>query len=399
MNITEKRTGEEIVVNLSTTKTFITIKQITMAYEVNKIQSQFEELRSIIVSHKNRAYQVVNTELITTYWEVGKFVSNRINSQQWGSGVVTQFDDFLKESQPDLKGFDRRAIYRMVKFYETYSSSEFVAIGNPLLKSAGIQRNTIVGIESPQFGETEALQILTLINWSSHIEILTGCKTHEERLFYIFLAHKEKLYVKELSRQIESSVYERSLLGEKKQSLKLKETYPTARQLFKDRYMVDYLNLPEDHSEKTLQQCLIQQMKKFILDLGKDFIFMGEEYPLQVGMTDFKIDLLFFHRGLQCLVAIELKTTKFKPEYTGQLDFYLEALDRDVRKENENPSIGILLCRSADSSVVEYSLSRSLSPSLIAAYEQELIPKEILREYLNEYYDDVKTALEDSNEE
>ena len=365
-----------------------------MASEINKIQSQFEELKSIIVSHKNRACQTVNTELITTYWEVGKYVSIRINSEQWGSGVVNQFVGFLKESQPDLKGFDRRAIYRMVEFYETYNSPEFVVIGNPLLKSVGIQTNTIVGIESPQLGETEALQILTLINWSSHLEILTGCKTYEERLFYIFLAHKEKLYVKELSRQIESSVYERSLLGEKKQSLKLKETYPTAKQLFKDRYMVDYLNLPEDHSEKTLQQGLIQQIKKFILDLGKDFIFMGEEYPLQVGMTDFKIDLLFFHRGLQCLVAIELKTTKFKPEYTGQLDFYLEALDRDVRKENENPSIGILLCRSADSSVVEYSLSRSLSPSLIAAYEQELIPKEILREHLNEYYDDVKTALE-----
>lgn len=370
-----------------------------MAYEIDKIQSQFEELRSIIISHKNRAYQAVNTELITTYWEVGKFVSNRINCQQWGSGVVNQFAAFLKESQPDLKGFDRRAIYRMVKFYETYSSPEFVAIGNPLLKSAGIQTNAIVRIQSPQFEETEALQILTLINWSSHLEILTGCKTYEERLFYIFLAYKEKLYVKELSRQIESSVYEHSLLGEKKQSLKLKETYPTAKQLFKDRYMIDYLNLPEDHSEKTLQQGLIQQMKKFILDLGKDFIFMGEEYPLQVGMTDFKIDLLFFHRGLQCLIAIELKTTKFKPEYTGQLDFYLEALDRDVRKENENPSIGILLCRSADSSVVEYSLSRSLSPSLIAAYEQELIPKEILREHLNEYYDDIKTALENSNEE
>jgi len=369
-----------------------------MAYEINKMQSQFEELRSIIISHRNRAYQVVNTELITTYWEVGKFVSKRINSEQWGSGVVNQFVNFLKENQPDLKGFDRRAIYRMVKFYETYNNPEFVAIGTPLLKTTGIQVDKIVGIETPQFNEVETLQILTLINWTSHIEILTGCKTNEERLFYIFLAHKEKLYAKELSRQIESSVYERSMLGEKIQSLKLKETYPTAKQLFKDRYMVDYLNLPENHSEKTLQQGLIQQMKKFILDLGKDFIFMGKEYPIQVGMTDFKIDLLFFHRGLQCLVAIELKTTKFKPEHTGQLDFYLEALDRDVRKENENPSIGILLCRGADSSVVEYSLSRSLSPSLIAAYEQELIPKEVLRAHLNEYYDDVKTALEQENE-
>lgn len=370
-----------------------------MGYEVNKIQSQFEELKSIIISHKNRAYQAVNTELITTYWEVGKFISFRMKSEQWGAGIVDQLVDYLKNEQPDLKGFTRSSIYRMVSFYEMYSSNEFVSTVLGQIQSTDIMNNTIIPTLSTQLNETQVLSFLTSINWSSHIEIMTGCVTDEERIFYILLAHKERLSVRDLRRQIESSVYERSLLGEKKQSLKLKETYPTAKQLFKDRYMVDFLNLPENHSEKTLQQGLIQQMKKFILDLGKDFIFMGEEYPIQVGMTDFKIDLLFFHRGLQCLVAIELKTTKFKPEHTGQLDFYLEALDRDVRKENENPSIGILLCKSADASVVEYSLSRSLSPSLIAAYEQQLIPKEVLRAHLNEYYDEVKTTLDDSDEE
>lgn len=366
-----------------------------MTYEINDIQSQFEELNAIIISHKNRVYQTINTEMIVMNWEVGKYISFKIKKSEWGSGVVDQFVGYLKDIQPELKGFDRRAIYRMVKFYETYSSPEFVVIGKPLLKSSGIQTNTIVGIESPQFDELETLHILALINWSSHIEILTGCKTNEERLFYIFLTYKDKLYAKELRRQIESSVYERSMLGEKKQSPKLKETYPVAKQFFKDRYMIDFLNLPEGHNEKTLQQGLIKQMKKFILDLGKDFIFMGEEYPLQVGMTDFKIDLLFFHRGLQCLVAIELKTTKFKPEHIGQLDFYLEALDRDVRKENEKPSIGILLCKSTDNAVVEYALSRSVSPSLIAEYERKLIPKEILRVHLNEYYEDIKNEMEE----
>ena len=371
-----------------------------MGYEVNKIQSQFEELKSIIISHKNRAFQAVNTELITTYWEVGKFVSKKTKTAEWGTGAVDQLVDYLKKEQPDLVGYNKRSIYRMVKFYETYSSPEFVSAVLSQIKLADIQKDTIVSASLTQFGyEQQVVPFLSLINWTSHLEILTGCKGVEEKIFYILLSYREKLNYRELSRQIESSVYERSLLGEKKQSLKLKETYPTAKQLFKDRYMVDFLNLPENHSEKTLQQGIIQQMKKFILDLGKDFIFMGEEYPIQVGMTDFKIDLLFFHRGLQCLVAIELKTTKFKPEHTGQLDFYLEALDRDVRKENENPSIGILLCKSADASVVEYSLSRSLSPSLIAAYEQQLIPKEVLRAHLNEYYDEVKTTLDDSDEE
>lgn len=370
-----------------------------MAYEVNKIQSQFEELKSIIISHKNRAYLVVNTELITTYWEVGKYVSVKAKTAEWGTGIVEQLVDYLKNEQPDLKGFNRSSIYRMINFYEIYSSNEFVSTVLGQIQSADIVNSTIVPTLSTQLYENQILSFLTSINWSSHIEIMTGCVTNEERMFYILLAQKERLSVRELRRQIESSVYERSLLGEKQQSLKLKETYPTAKQLFKDRYMVDFLNLTENHSEKTLQQGLIQQMKKFILDLGKDFIFMGEEYPIQVGMTDFKIDLLFFHRGLQCLVAIELKTTKFKPEHTGQLDFYLEALDRDVRKENENPSIGILLCKNADASVVEYSLNRSLSPSLIAAYEQKLIPKDVLRVHLNEYYDEVMTTLEDNDEE
>lgn len=371
-----------------------------MAYEINKIQSQFEELRSIIIAHRNRAYQAVNTELITTYWEVGKYISGKIKTAEWGTNVVNKFVDYLKKEQPDIKGFERRTIYRMVNFYDTYSSPEFVSALPTQINSIDNQSTSIVSATLTQLeDEKQIVPFLSLINWTSHLEIITGCKSIEEKIFYILLAHKERLKYRELRRQIESSVYERSLLGEKIQSLKLKETYPSAKQLFKDRYMVDYLNLPENYSEKTLQQGLIQQMKKFILDLGKDFIFMGEEYPIQVGMTDFKIDLLFFHRGLQCLVAIELKTTKFKPEYTGQLDFYLEALDRDVRKENENPSIGILLCKSADASVVEYSLSRSLSPSLIAAYEQQLIPKEVLRAHLNEYYDDVKTALEDNDEQ
>lgn len=371
-----------------------------MAYEINKIQSQFEELRSIIIAHRNRAYQAVNTELITTYWEVGKYVSGKIKTAEWGTNVVNKFVDYLKKEQPDIKGFERRTIYRMVNFYDTYSSPEFVSALPTQINSTDNQSLLIVSASLTQLeDEKQIISFLSLINWTSHLEIITGCKSIEEKIFYILLSHKERLKYRELRRQIESSVYERSLLGEKIQSLKLKETYPSAKQLFKDRYMVDYLNLPENHSEKTLQQGLIQQMKKFILDLGKDFIFMGEEYPIQVGMTDFKIDLLFFHRGLQCLVAIELKTTKFKPEHTGQLDFYLEALDRDVRKENENPSIGILLCKSADASVVEYSLSRSLSPSLIAAYEQQLIPKEVLRAHLNEYYDDVKTTLEDNDEQ
>lgn len=368
-----------------------------MAYEINNTQQQFKEVYSIISFHKERAYQIVNTEIILTNWEVGKYVSQKLHNATWGQSIVDNLAEFLKETQPTLKGFDRRAIYRMVEFYETYTQNPFVGTVSPQIQSPVPKHNTILGTLSPHTKEEQnILSYITLINWSAHLEILSGCKLNEERFFYILLVYTERLSVRELRRQIESSVYERSLLGNLKQSQKLKNVYPTAKHLFKDSYMVDFLDLPNVHSEKSLQQGLVEQMKNFILDLGRDFIFMGNEYRLQVGTTDYKIDLLFFHRELQCLVAIELKTTKFKPEYMGQLDFYLEALDRNIRKSNENLSIGILLCKSADSEAVEYSLSRSLSPTMVAEYKQKLIPKDILKKHLREYYDNITDALDDN---
>jgi RecB family endonuclease NucS len=167
----------------------------------------------------------------------------------------------------------------------------------------------------------------------------------------------------------------------------LRETNPGITNTFKDNYILDFLNLPELHSESELQLGLIRQMKYFILELGKDFLFIGEEYKLQVGNSDFYIDLLFFHRGLQCLVAFELKASKFKPSHLGQLNFYLEALDRDLKKTNENPSIGVLLCKDKDREVVEYALSRSLSPTMVSEYKTQLPDKKLLQQKLRELFD------------
>lgn len=139
------------------------------------------------------------------------------------------------------------------------------------------------------------------------------------------------------------------------------------------------MNLPELHSEKDLKQAIAQNITKFLLEFGRDFAFMGAEYPLQVGNQDFAIDLLFYHRQLRCLVAIELKIERFKPKHLGQLNFYLEALDRDIKTEAENPSIGILLCKGKDDTVVEYALSRSLSPTLVADYQTQLPNKDLLQ--------------------
>ena len=225
------------------------------------------------------------------------------------------------------------------------------------------------------------------ISWSHNLAIFSRCKTVEEREFYLKLAKQENYSFRELERQISASLFERTMIGNSNISTTLRESNHDLSNTFKDSYVFEFLNLPEPHSESELQRGLVRQMKNFILELGKDFLFIGEEYRLQVGNSDFYIDLLLYHRGLQCLVAFELKADKFKPDHLGQLNFYLEALDRDVKKQKENPSIGVLLCKDKDNEVVEYALSRSLSPTMVSEYKTQLPDKKILQQKLQELFD------------
>lgn len=229
--------------------------------------------------------------------------------------------------------------------------------------------------------------LLREISWSHNLAIFSRCKTVEEREFYLNISKKESYSFRELDRQISSGLFERTMIGNAKLSTVLREIHPDITNSFKDSYILEFLGLPESHNESELQKGLISQMRNFILELGKDFLFVGEEYRVQVGNSDFYIDLLFFHRGLQCLIAFELKADKFKPEHLGQLNFYLEALDRDVKKPNENPSIGILLCKDKDTEVVEYALSRYLSPTMVSEYKTQLPDKKILQRKLHELFD------------
>ncbi len=228
--------------------------------------------------------------------------------------------------------------------------------------------------------------VLTQISWTNHLLILSKTKSKEEREFYLMLSIKEKYSSRELERQIDSGYYERVMISKKKVSPAATQIRPDAIEVFKDIYVLDFLNLPETHSEKDLQRGIVTNLKHFILEFGTDFTFIGQEYRIRVGKNDYFIDLLFFHRGLKCLVIVELKIDDFKPDYLGKLNFYLEALDRDVKKPDENPSVGIIMCKSKDDEVVEYALSRNLSPALVAEYKTKLIPKKILRKKLQEYY-------------
>jgi len=320
------------------------------------MEEQFVAVVQFIKESRNNAIKSVNTELINLYWNVGGYISKKISSADWGQSVVKELADYLQRKEPSIKGFSDKNLWRMKQFYETYQD----------------------------FPKLSAL--LREISWTNNLIILSRTKIIEEREFYLRLSKKENYSSRELDRQISASLFERTMIGNTKLSPLVREI-PDISNSLKDSYIFEFLNLPKTHSESDLQKGLVGQMKNFILELGKDFLFMGEEYRVQVGNSDFYLDLLFYHRGLQCLVNFELKNDKFKPEYLGKLNFYLEALDQDVKKPHENPSIGILLCNDKDSEVVKYAMNRSLSPTMVAEYKTQLPDKKLLQDKLQELID------------
>lgn len=366
------------------------------------LQKQFADIIELIKQSRAAAIKAVNIELINLYWNVGAYISKQVASAAWGDKTVDELAGFIHKNHPELKGFNRTGLYRMKQFYETYVNVAFVSsvvtqmqinenegdiIVAPVVQQ--LPGNTeIVASLQPQLEISDIRKsILVQLSWTLHLIIFSRCKTEEEREFYIRLAIKEKYSKRELERQIDSGIFERVMIGNNQLSPLLREIHPNSINSFKDSYVFEFLNLLDPHNENDLQKGLIRQMKKMILELGKDFLFIGEEYKVQVGNRDFKIDLLFYHRGLQCLVAFELKKEKFEPEHLGKVNFYLEALDRDVKKENENPSIGILLCKDKDSEVVEYALSRSLSPTMVSEYRTQLPDKKLLQQKLHELFE------------
>lgn len=361
------------------------------------LEQDFAQIKSIIECHRSRASKTVNEESLMMSWRIGHYISEKLKSNEWGAKVVMQLSEYLRIQDPDLKGYSRRNIYNMVAFYEAYSSSEFISAQQKYGFDEFVQFETaqLPTVKLPvaaivQFKTAQLPKVLTLTSFTNHLTILANCQSSEERLFYILYANRERLKNKELLRCIENNTYT-SLLGSTKHlSLGLKDKYAGKPILFKDTAFVDFLNLPKNHNEKQLHKGILEHMKQFVLELGKDFLFVDSEYPITVGSSTFKIDLLFYHRGLRCLVAMELKSKKFKPSDLGQLEFYLEALDRDVKRSDENPSIGILLCQTADRHVVEYAMNRSMSPTLITEYKRMLIPQEVLQRSLDEYIEYIK---------
>jgi len=327
----------------------------------------FSEVITIIENARENSFRAINRELIDMYWCIGEFVSRRVLENNWGMSVVKEFSDYIQGYYSGISGFSASNIWRMKQFYETYCDNE------------------------------KLVTLLREIAWSHNMQIMS-CKTDAEREFYLNLSIKNRYSFRELKRQMDSSLYERAMLSDiiNKDVIEKGDVLSPLR----DSYVLEFLNLPENFEEKDLRKAIVSNLKKFVLELGKDFTFVEEHFRVQVGNRDFYIDLLFHNRELRCLVAIELKIGQFEPEYLGKMEFYLEALDRDVKKPDENPSVGLILCSKKDETVVEYAMSRSMSPSLIAEYKLHLPDKDLLERRLRALTEFIDSAeSEDDNKD
>lgn len=320
----------------------------------------FGEIAAMIDAAKERAWRAVNAELVKLYWDIGKWLSEKCSAAEWGDKVVEKAAEYLRVNRPDLGSYAKRTLYRMRSFYEAYKDDEFV---------------------SP---------LVTQIGWTQHLIVLTRAKSQEERRFYLEKCISERYSKRDLERQFDASFFQRCKLGEVAAS-SAKVALP-ARAAIRDLYSLEFLDMPVKYKEGDLRDAIVSQIANFILELGRDFTFVGKEFPVKVGLSDFHIDLLFFNRSLRCFFAFELKTRRFRPSDIGQIDFYLEALDRDVKRSDENPSVGVVLCTDKDDAVVEYALSRSISPTMVATYETALPDKHLLESRLRQITDLVMEA-------
>lgn len=296
-----------------------------------------------------QAFKAVNKELIDLYWDIGHMIVERQIGETWGKSVVQQLAGDLQNEFPGIRGFSASNLWRMKSFFEAYAASEKLA------------------------------QLVREIGWGHNLVILARCKDPLEREFYLRMTHKFGWSRNILIHQIETQSYEKTLLGQTNFDRVLTpELRAQAKLAVRDEYIFDFLELGEQHSERELERALIGRIEDFLRALGGLFAFVGSQFRLEVDNEEFFIDLLLYHRRLRALVAIDLKIGKFQPEFVGKMQFYLTALDRQVRMEGENSSIGIILCKEKKRTIVEYALYDASKPIGVATYRVvRQLPKEL----------------------
>lgn len=316
---------------------------------VNDYSQLLSQIKERIRSAQYEALKAVNKELVGLYWDIGRMIVERQAGETWGKSVVQQLAGDLQREFPGVGGFSASNLWRMKAFFETYTELEKLA---PLVRE---------------------------ISWSHNLVIVERCSDSLQREFYIRMTRKFGWSKNVLIHHIENQSYEKSMLGQTNFDQTLTpELRAQAKLAMKDEYTFDFLELGEEHSERELERALVSRIEEFLRTMGGMFSFMGSQYRLEVEDEEYFIDLLLFHRRLRALVAIELKIGKFMPEFVGKMQFYLAALDQQVKQEDENPSIGIILCKEKKRTVVEYALRDARKPIGVATYEiTRTLPKDL----------------------
>ena len=364
-------------------------------------------LTQLITDSRRRALAMVNRELVCLYWQIGRVIVEQQETAQWGDAVVEKLAADLRTAFPDMHGLTKENLFRTRKFFlasreidawlsknkhrtqkvataspqidDQRSRNEKVATVSPQLAS-GMYASANVGALSRHFQSEEFATIIQAISWSHHKEIVGAVDAPAERYFYMRMSAAERWSVRELRRQIDAALFERYVSVKRDPEKCLPDDAESGDLLpFKDHYVLEFLGLEDEHTEKQLRKAILSNLRDFFLEFGKDLTFVGEEYPLTVGGDTFYIDLLSFHRRLQCLVSVDLKIGKFKPEYAGKSQFYCVALDEQLRLPHENPSIGLVLCKTADHAQVRLALTTAARKIGIATY-QTVLPNEHLLE-------------------
>lgn len=310
-------------------------------------------LKEQIQSARKTAYQTVNRQLVELYLCLGEAIYEKVKISMWGAGVVERLAGDLQMEFPDMRGLSAQNLWRMKQVYEAYRDYPILS---PLVRE---------------------------LPWTHNTVILHGTQSIEEKEFYLKTALSERWSRRELERQIDASLYERFMLSRKTDKLIVHTKEKNALAHFKDEYVLDFLGLKDDFAEKELHRAIMANLRQFFLEFGKNLTFVGDEYRITLGDDDYKVDLLFYHRLLRCLVAVELKIGRFKPEYIGKMQFYLAALDEKIKLKEENPSVGLILCKSKNEEVVRMTMGKSISPVKVAAYKTKIIDKRLLERKLH----------------
>ena len=358
-----------------------------LALQRNKIyKSWLAEIKEQIRKAQIKAAVVVNKELLIAYWNLGKEIYEKQQQTNWGEGLIEQLSiDLLKEF-PEVKGFSKTNLFYIRRWYLFYAQNEkvpqLVAQLKPKPSKDIIVPQLVAQLQKKVSKNTIVPQLVGQIPWGHHREIISKVKTVKEAIFYVNETAKNNWSRSVLIVQIESNLYKR----QGKSINNFAATLPKiqsdlARETFKNPYSFELLGISNDMSERDLENSLVQHIKSFLLELGQGFAYMGKQHPLQVNGDAFFIDLLFYHTRLYCYVVVELKLEDFKPEFIGKLNFYLNAIDETVKQESDNATIGLLLCKTPNKVVVEYTLKNVKAPLGVSEYKvQSELPKKMAKQ-------------------